>query len=225
MTDEELRIHNLFLETFSSYQFSGVEIAYTNKSITFNFNERNLKYVENLLLKLYDMDSIIIIFRSRGKNVSFTSSSMSVEELFKLIKENMDSIKFLTYETYRDSFSQELNNIYSLFEKATSKNMDLTIGITNKDNDKLFKLVSKNYSVQETFKRVGLPVREHATYFRKSKFNDISQVFESIRTNPLVYYYQPSDVKKSGFISNFSIIFCLIVDILSIALGIYLLTR
>ena len=150
---------------------------------------------------------------------------MSVEELFKLIKENMDSIKFLTYETYRDNFSQELNNIYSLFEKATSKNMDLTIGITNKDNDKLFKLVSKNYSVQETFKRVGLPVREHATYFRKSKFNDISQVFESIRTNPLVYYYQPSDVKKSGFISNFSIIFCLIVDILSIAVGIYLLTR
>ena len=133
----------------------------------------------------------------------------------------MDEVKFLDVDN--QVTNPELKSIFDLFVKGVDKNIILTIGITNRDNDKLFKLVSTNYSVQECFKQVGLVVKENTAYFKKSKFNSIESVFESIKSNPLVDYYQPSDVVDSGFVASINIIFYLIIDILAIVVGIYLL--
>lgn len=225
MSDEEVKIHSAFLDNFSGYQFSGVEINYTNNSLTLNYNEKDKKYIENLLLKLYDQPSMIIIFRCQGKNVSFTSKEMSYTDLFYLVKTNMDSVKFSSMQEDHLKFNDELKSIYDLFEKTITKNVDLTIGIHNVDGDRQFKLVSNNYSVQEAFKRVGLSVKENACYFRKSKFNNVTQVFESIKNNPLVYYYQPNNIARSGFAGFSNIGFSLAIDILAIVTGIVLLTH
>ena len=223
MTDEEVIIHRDFLEHFSSYNSFGVEVIYSNNSLTFNYNVKSKKYVDKLLMEFYDMEDMIIIFRCRGNNISFTSSKLDYKNLFLKVKSLMDEVKFLDVDN--QVTNPELKSIFDLFVKGVDKNIILTIGITNRDNDKLFKLVSTNYSVQECFKQVGLVVKENTAYFKKSKFNSIESVFESIRNNPLVYYYQPSDVVDSGFVASINIIFYLIIDILAMVVGIYLLMQ
>lgn len=221
MTDEEVMIHRDFLEHFSSYNSFGVEVIYSNNSLTFNYNEKSKKYVDKLLMEFYDMENMIIIFRCRGNNISFTSSNLNYKDLFVKVKALMDEVKFIDVDD--QITNSELKSIFDLFIKGVDKDIILTIGITNRDNDKLFKLVSTNYSIQECFKQVGLVVKENTAYFKKSKFNSIETVFESIKSNPLVYYYQPSDVVSSGFVASINIIFYLVIDILAIAVGIYLL--
>ena len=71
---------------------------------------------------------------------------------------------------------------------------------------------------------VGLVVKENKAFFKKSKFNSVETVFESIKSNPLVYYYQPSDVKQGGYVTTRNVYLYLIIDILAIILGIYLMT-
>lgn len=222
MTDEEVKVHRDFLEYFSAYNSFGVEVTYTNNSLTFNYNEKSKKYVDKLLMEFYDMENMIIIFRCRGNNISFTSSNLDYIKLFIKVKEFMDEVKFI--DVGEQITNTELKSIFELFNKGVDKNIILTIGITNRDNDKLFKMESTNYSVQECFKQVGLVVKENKAYFKKSKFNSVETVFESIKSNPLVYYYQPSDVKKSGYVATRNVYLYLIIDILAIVLGIYLMT-
>lgn len=224
MSDKDVMIHSEFLGYFSSYLSFGVEVTFTNNSLTFNYNEKSKKYVDKLLSEFYDKENMIIIFRCKGNNISFTNSNLNYTNLFTEVKSIMDSIKFMTIEEEIIT-NNELKSILNLFSKGVEKNIILTIGVTNKENDKLFKLVSTNYSMQECLKHVGLVVKENTAYFKKSKFNSIIDVFDSIRSNPLVYYYQPKDIKKTGFIGSYDIIFYLIIDIISIIVGIYLLTH
>ena len=222
MTDEEVKIHRDFLGYFSAYNSFGVEVTYTNNSLTFNYNEKSKKYVDKLLKEFYDMENMIIIFRCRGNNISFTSPNLNYIDLFTKVKELMDEVKFI--DVGEQITNTELKSIFELFNKCVDKNIILTIGITNRDNDKLFKIESTNCHVQDCFKKFGLFVKGNTVCFKKSKFNSVETVFESIRSNPLVYYYQPSDVKGSGFVGTKNIYLYLLIDILAIILGIYLMT-
>ena len=176
MTDEEMKIHRDFLEYFSAYNSFGVELTYTNNSLTFNYNEKSKKYVEKLLMEFYDMENMIIIFRCHGNNISFTSSNLNYIDLFSIVKELMDDVKFI--DVGEQITNTELKSIFELYNKCVDKNVILTIGITNRENDKLFKLESTNYSVQKCFKQVGLFVKENTAYFKKSKFKSVESVFE-----------------------------------------------
>ena len=222
MTDEEIKIHRDFLEYFSAYNSFGVEVTYTNNSLTFNYNEKSKKYVDKLLMEFYDMENMIIIFRCRGNNISFTYCNLDYKVLFEKVKSIMDEVKFI--DVGDQITNTELKSIFELFNKGVDENIILTIGITNRDNDKLFKLVSTNSSVQKCFEQAGLSVKKNTVYFKKSKFERIESVFERIKSNPLVYYYQPSDVKQSGYVTTKNVYLYLIIDILAIILGIYLMT-
>lgn len=222
MNDEEILIHTAFLDKFSTYQGFGVEVIYTNKSITFNYNEKSKKYVDALLNRFMNENDMIIILRCSGRNVSFTSKKMNYNELFETVKNTMDTVKFDFGQDSVIKDNYELLAILDLFEKASLNKMDLTIGINKKEDDTYYKLVSKKYSVQEAFKREGLTVKDHTAYFRKSKVRSVKDIFDTLKTNPLVLEYK-IDNNRNGFVGSLNIMFYIAICFSAIMVGMYLI--
>lgn len=218
---------NIVVTYFADFISLGLDISNSAKTIIFKYDTISKKYVDYLINQFYNDKDVSIVFRANDKTVGFTTKD-SIEQLCFNLSKKLDDVRYSIGSIVE--VDGEIKSIVELFNDASTKNASLAIGVKNTYHGREYKLMTDSNVISEVLKKPGLMVHSYPTSSYKSNYvstftsssvDDPSLVFNTIKNNLNVYTYQMT--YHQGFISNINIVFLLVIDIVSIAMGLYFL--